>query len=51
MGGWKGRESKSSRRKNAQQAITNSFEANKIEILSREIEVFLKPNGNLKTEK
>lgn len=52
MGGWNVQESKSSHCKEAQQAITNSFETNKIETLSKEIEViFLKPNGNLKTEK
>ena len=39
MGGRNGRESKSSRRKEAQQAITNSFETNKIAPLSKEIEV------------
>lgn len=38
--------------KEAQEAITNSFETNKIETLSKETEViFLKPNGNLTTEK
>lgn len=52
LGGWNGRESKSSHHEEAQEAITNPFETNKIETLSKETEViFLKPNGNLKTEK